>query len=319
MSWDRRTVAVALPGQGLAPQVNALLTQQRKTWSVLRAGEAGLDQLRTRRLVESSSWVTVQDNPARVMSSTAKVDAGSVARRPCFLCEGNLPEAERAIAFGDDFLIVPNPYPILRDHLSIPSREHLAQELEPHIATLLQLTMAFGDGYLVLYNGPRCGASAPDHLHFQAGRAAGVPVLEQLERFTPGAGVTPVEDFGRRFMVVRAATAASCGRLLGAVLARLREVMSEEREPMVNVVATAWRGHPTVCLFPRGAHRPRCFFKDEEQGRVQISPGALDMVGLLVVTQPHHFDRVDAPLVRRVFEEVTMDAFRFDRLVEVCR
>ncbi|MCC6492657.1 MAG: DUF4922 domain-containing protein, partial [Pirellulales bacterium] len=179
MSWDRIELDVAAAGEGLAARIEGLFAQQRATWPTLREGEAALQHLQVKRLEVDGASIVVQANPARRNSVHASVDAQSIAARACFLCPENMPPEERGVAF-EDLLVLPNPYPILPMHCTVADRAHRQQRLAGRVGQLVRLAAAAGPELAVFYNGPRSGASAPDHLHFQACRAAGIPLLEEL-------------------------------------------------------------------------------------------------------------------------------------------
>ena len=172
MNWDAMLLREDDARAPLDRRIAALFAQQRATWPLLAEGEASLGSLETRKLECDGARVVVQANPGRRRSTHAKVDVQSVAQRACFLCPQNMPAEERGIVWGD-YVIAPNPYPILPLHVTIPYHEHAPQRLEGLVGDLLELAAAAGPEFVVFYNGPRCGASAPDHFHFQACAAAG--------------------------------------------------------------------------------------------------------------------------------------------------
>ncbi len=315
MSWDDRLLVPPRPEAPLAERVAALLDQQRQTWSLLQEGEVGLAELQTRRLQSGNGHVVVQNNPRRRASSAARVDPASVAQRPCFLCVDNLPAEERGVPFDAELVIAPNPFPIVPDHLSVISRQHGPQRLGDRAATLMSLACALGPEWLVLYNGPRCGASAPDHFHFQAGHAGALPIAAELTGSAAGAELLGLHSFGRQVLVLQGVDASVLSRRIERAVDALARIVGEAGEPMLNLVATCAPPVYTVYLFPRSAHRPSCFYAEGE-AQLLISPGALDMAGLVVVAEPAHFDRVDLGVVTQIFEEVSLDRARFDALLE---
>lgn len=120
--------------------------------------------------------VDVAVQPGTYGSATAKVDAVSIKQRACFLCDHNRPAEQLSLPIEGHFQILINPYPILPRHLTIPTRRHGAQSVGEYIETFCRLAWTLKDD-VVFYNGARCGASAPDHAHFQAGRCCGVPLI----------------------------------------------------------------------------------------------------------------------------------------------
>jgi hypothetical protein len=266
--------------------------------------------MQTRIIPEGHAQIVVQANPGRRKSTHAKVDPESISQRPCFLCPENIPPEEKGIAFGD-LVILPNPYPVLRRHFTVPSREHVPQRLEGRVADMLGLARALGPDMLVFYNGPGCGASAPDHFHFQACSNSGIPLLTHL----PGGGEDgrlALTSFGRRLLVCSDQGAGNTVDFVSRVLERLPP---EDPEPLINVLAVYRQGRYLTVLWPRSKHRPDCYFKEGE-ARIAVSPAALEMAGILVVADPEHFDRVDQQTAVSIYREVSLDAGEFDDLAK---
>src|ERR1051326_2709325 len=159
----------------LGQQIEDLYQRQIKTWPRLARGIEGLKQAETRPVEIDWFEVYVRHIPHRVTSTTAAVDKESIAKRPCFLCAANLDPEEEGIPFGDDFTIYCNPFPIVERHVTVVHNQHRPQRIAQAFGRMLDLAAALR-GYFVIYNGPECGASAPDHLHFQAGARMLFPI-----------------------------------------------------------------------------------------------------------------------------------------------
>jgi hypothetical protein len=307
MSWEQIIFRTVQPGTDLSDPIEELLRYQRENWNLFRQGEESLAGMRTNDFSDGGARIVVQANPGRRKSTHAKVDPDSISRRPCFLCAENIPSPERGIAFGD-LVILPNPYPVLRRHFTIPAREHVPQRLEGRMADMLDLAKALGPGMMVFYNGPRCGASAPDHFHFQACTAAGVPLLENL----PPEGKRQLQSFGRRLLVCSDRRAEKIAEFVSRVLEHLP---AGDPEPLVNVLAVYREGCYLTFLWPRSKHRPACYFGQGDE-RIAVSPASMEMAGILVVAEPDHFDRVDRGTAISIYEEVSLDAGEFEKLAE---
>ncbi len=188
MSWEHKIISERElrayredeSDQSLEANVAALIDQQVDNWPLLRQGFEAFARIETKRVRVQESQVVIQHNPRRIRSTGASVDKASVENRRCFLCPENLPQEEKGIAYGEDLVILCNPFPVLDRHLSIVHREHVAQQIQGNVELLLSLAHDLGTGYFVLYNGPECGASAPDHLHFQACSRELLPIEENL-------------------------------------------------------------------------------------------------------------------------------------------
>jgi hypothetical protein len=303
MSWDR--ILQNDPGAGvpLRQRIDELFAEQRLNWPMLNSGEAALGHLQKKTLTSGSDSVIVQMNPARRASTQAKTDAASVAARKCFLCPENMPLEERGMAF-EDLVLMPNPFPVLPMHCTIAAREHRPQAIAGQVAQFLRLARAVAPDLAVFYNGPRCGASAPDHFHFQCARADGLPILKELPVFSGGGSVTPISSFGRSMLFVASVDAGIVARLIDLTYeASLRGDNSAE-EPMLNLLAYHNGNHFTAIVFPRRAHRPACYFA-EGADRIAVSPAILEMCGILVVTSHQDFERIDADIARRIYVEVS--------------
>src|SRR5262249_674726 len=168
---------------GLQARVAALLAQQHETWPMLRAGTVALAAAQYRSLQVNGSEVIAQYNPQRLVSTAAPVDATSIRARRCFLCAEHLPRQQGGLASAEHSVILSNPFPVLPNHLVIAARSHRPQAIAGSYGTLLDLAAALGETYWALYNGPACGASAPDHLHVQAGTRALLPILHEVEQW----------------------------------------------------------------------------------------------------------------------------------------
>ncbi len=312
MSWQK-ILENDQPNRPLRQRIDSLFAQQRETWLTLKQGEEALSHLRRKTLLDGGQSVLVQANPARRRSTLAKTDAKTVAARACFLCPENMPIEERGVAF-ENLVVLPNPYPILPWHCTIASREHRPQQLEVSIDRFLRLSAAIGPDLASFYNGPRCGASAPDHFHFQAARADGIPILDQLPTLSGTRPVVAHASFGRPMLVFHSSKAVEMQANIEDAIKALRRVEETTDEPMLNVIAHYEADCYTAVLFPRALHRPACYFADGPD-QLLISPAILEMSGILVTSEPDHFDRIDASTARAVYEEVSLNVAEFERVL----
>jgi hypothetical protein len=333
MSWAERmlsdeALAPYLVGQKsltLASRVQALLDEQQENWPVLSEAVAGLDQVTYKPLQVRGSRVLAQFNPRRLVSTSARVDAASIRERPCFLCPESLPPEEKALAFGSDFVLLCNPFPVLRRHLVIASRAHTPQAIESRLSVLLELAKELGPDYFALYNGPACGASAPDHLHFQACARELFPIAQDVEQWRrqqiKGGRVEVFTLPGYRLNVLIASSGEreALVEWFQAAKARLAVVTGTPgQEPLLNLIVTFANSSWRVYFFPRGKHRPACYYAEGE-ARLGISPGAIDLAGVVVVPEASHFARLSGPLLEQIYAEVTLDEERFAELVSALK
>jgi hypothetical protein len=226
-----------------------------------------------------------------------------VAKRACFLCPGNLPPEEKGIPFNSEFTIYCNPFPVLDKHLTIVHAEHRPQRIAGSVEALLELARALPD-FFVIYNGPQCGASAPDHLHFQACSRRVFPI----EQDAMTVNVPYIPDYARRVFVLRGADLARLVYDVNSLLEVLGEFGRDDTEPMLNIATFYAAGVWTAFVFPRGKHRPRVY----ETGELTVSPGAIDLCGVFVVPLLSDFERIRGSDIERIFEEVTLPLEHFE-------
>lgn len=304
MNWQQVLEIDPGPSVPLRRRIELLFEQQRHTWSVLRDGEAALPLLQKKTLTLDGKSVVAQANPGRRRSTMAKTDAQSVAARPCFLCPQNMPVEERGVVF-EDMVVLPNPLPVLPLHCTIVSMEHQPQQIDGRIDVFLRLAETIGPDLVVLYNGPRCGASAPDHFHFQAVQANDIPLLRELAELSGNSAVQPYSSFGRSMVVFQGSELCSIEIAINRSISFLAKLKLEQVEPMFNLLAFFQQRHYTAVLFPRTAHRPQCFFAEGEN-RLAISPAILEMCGILVTSEPSDFSRVTTETAYGIYQEVSV-------------
>jgi hypothetical protein len=287
-------------------RVEQLFQNQLATWPRLARGVEGLTRAQTRAAHIDWFEVFIRHIPHRIASTTAAVDEQSIAKRPCFLCPANLDPEERGIPFSSDYTIYCNPFPIVELHLTIVHREHRPQRIEGEIGAMLDLARAL-PALFIIYNGPECGASAPDHMHFQAGSRALFPIEEDLAA-VPG---PVVRSYGRSVIVLRDSDPARLTEKVRRAIAVLVQVTNRRPEPLLNIAAffkdQAW----TVYVFPRARHRPDVYYS----GRLTVSPASIDLCGIFVVPLESDFGRISGEDIRGIFQEVTLQNGMLDKVI----
>ena len=241
----------------------------------------------------------VQCNPARLLSTGAKIDKASIAARPCFLCEANRPKEQQSLVLSEEFEWLINPFPILPEHYTIAAKEHHPQRFLDAYEAMIQATKALTEEHIVFDNGPKCGASAPDHLHLQAGIAKDTPLVEYAQSLTAEGTMQAIAPFGYLAYMIHDAEDADTFHQLYETL----PIPEEEHEPRINVVAYRKGDRVTFIVIPRHAHRPRCY-SAEGDAQYLISPGALDMCGLLITPRAEDYERLTATRAADILCEV---------------
>ena len=286
-------------------KIEDLFERQARAWPQLARGIEGLAQAKTLPIRIDWFDVFIRHIPHRIASTTATVDDKSVAKRPCFLCAGNLPLEEEGLRFDDDFTIYCNPFPIVDRHLTIAHNQHRLQRIANQFGHMLDLAAAL-PGYFVVYNGPECGASAPDHLHFQAGSRRLFPI----EKDTAGRTGVTVANYQRNVFVIRGRDRSALIDRMDRTIDLLAEATGKRPEPMINIAVFHERGEWVTYLFPRGKHRPAVF----HTGELTVSPASIDLCGIFVVPLPRDFERITGAAIAAIFREVTLPDDQFNEV-----
>lgn len=284
---------------------------QLAAWPMAAANFEALGGVKVKELDVNGMPFKVQFNPARMASSGAKVDSASLKARPCFLCEKNRPEVQIGIEWNDRYTILVNPFPIFHRHLTIPDTSHTDQLIAGRIADMMGLAAEL-NGYTVFYNGPRCGASAPDHMHFQAGNSDFLtiaPAIENAELKTIAADgdatLSLVDTLPVKVFVIDAADHSAGERLFGRLLEAM-PVPEGEREPMLNLLCYSTPAGERLVVIPRKRHRPACYGTDN--GCMLISPASVDVGGVFITPRPEDFERMDQAAIASILDEVCLTA-----------
>lgn len=299
-------------------EIDQMYMAQFMAWPEVKRNYDRLLETRRKKFQLSEMPVAVQFNPGRVRSTAAKVEADDIASRPCFLCSKNRPKEQLAGAAIPDYEILINPYPILPVHFTIASKEHTPQTAMPlEMVDFVNLS----PDLTAFFNGAKAGASAPDHLHFQGVRKEELPLLKIIEeRHRRGDGFVKASydlgDFPFGFLSAVVEPSLEGMQLL-SLLPKLGGVGddAETRRGLVNTFV--WldsAGVLRVLVIPRKAHRPKCFF-EEGEGQLMVSPGALDMAGVMVTVRENDFDHINEEDVRRIYAETGLTA---DELRDYC-
>lgn len=275
------------------------LDEQLQEWPMAREAFSNLEQVQTRVL--SSSGLALQHNPARIISTTAKIKPADIASRSCFLCEDCRPKEQRSIELDEKFYLLVNPYPILREHFCVVSREHRSQLFRDCYEEMLSIASRLEPGYMIFYNGPRSGASAPDHLHMQIGRAEGIPLVDKLRENEPPATDDPItiQPFGFPVIVIKGSDPVKLWDYVSGMT-----VYDGESEPRMNVLSFNREGQVITAIIPRSKHRPDCYYA-EGADKIMVSPGAVDMFGLVITPRKEDFESLTERQVLDIYRQVT--------------
>ena len=289
--------------------------RQLTTWDEVRQRYGELANVETRELVGEGMPVEVQWNPARIRSTGAKIDARSLSERPCFLCLENRPKEQIHRVIDGKYELLVNPFPILPVHFTLPTIKHHPQAILPMYGTICRL-LAKNSELTFLYNGPKCGASAPDHAHLQAVSTGILPLQKNWLRLSRNlvevvkkedeSGIWLVADYPAAAFLIRSNFPETNERLFKRLYACLPQ-REDETEPMMNIIA--WRQGDTMLsvVLPRRQHRPACYTQEGE-GQYIISPGAVDMGGLIITPREEDFRKITPEVAMGIYQEVSLTA-----------
>lgn len=296
-------------------ELNKFIKDQLSVWQLASSNFRALKTAPSREVDVFGLKCRIQYNPRRVISSTADTSPAAIASRKCFLCADNRPKEQLHLGFegrkGRNYHIQINPYPIFRGHLVIVRDEHIPQEIWHHFPDMLDFAARYKD-YLVFYNGPSSGASAPDHLHFQAIPKHNLPLEEVVDEFLdhPGEPLATVKDaslykfdgYARGVFALKATTSKSLAKLFYRLLDCTDRGKGEE-EPMFNLYAYVKNGEYRTIVVMRSAKRSHHFYS-EGADHLTISPGAADIAGLFVAPFREDYDKADTALLEELLSEV---------------
>ena len=299
--------------------ISRFFNRQLEMWEDARHRFRDLKHVEVRQL---SDQLKVQFNPARIVSTGAKIDKHTLGERPCFLCERNRPKEQMTKQIDDHFQLLVNPFPILPVHFTIPATKHQPQSIYRHYGEMHRL-LSLHSELMVFYNGPKCGASAPDHLHFQAGTSGVLPLQTNWQRLSRSLTdvislndeekISVLRDFLVPAFVIISKSEDSDEELFHR-LYRSMPMRGDESEPMMNIIA--WRkGDEFISVvIPREKHRPDAYFAEGE-AQMMVSPGALDMAGLIITPREEDFSKINLDKATALLRECGISAEKMEAVV----
>ena len=299
--------------------ISRFFNRQLEVWTDARHRFRDLKHVETRQF---SDQLKLQWNPARIVSTGAKIDKKTLGERPCFLCDKNRPKEQMSKQIDEKFHLLVNPFPILPVHFTIPARKHQPQLIYKNYGEMHRFISLHSD-LMVFYNGPKCGASAPDHLHFQAGTNGILPLQTNWQRLSRNLTdiislndeerISVVRDFIVPAFVIISKSAESDE----ALFRRLYKAMpqrGDETEPMMNIIS--WRkGEEFISVvIPREKHRPEAYFA-EGDAQFVVSPGALDMSGLIITPREADFRKLTEEKALSLLQECGVSEEKMNAII----
>ena len=293
--------------------ISRFFNRQMEKWADARHRFRDLKHVETHQL---SDQLKVQWNPARIVSTGAKIDKKTLGDRPCFLCDKNRPKEQLSKQIDERFLLLVNPFPILPVHFTIPARKHQPQSIYKNYGEMHRF-LSLHSELMVFYNGPKCGASAPDHLHFQAGTSGILPLQANWQRLSRNLTdivslnddekIALIHDFVVPAFVIISKSEDSDEALFHRLYQSM-PVRGDETEPMMNIIAWRKGDEYISVVIPREKHRPEAYFA-EGNAQMMVSPGALDMSGLIITPREEDFRKLTEESATAILQEcgVSMD------------
>ncbi len=293
----------------------ALFEEQLVSWKQAGDNYKALEGVVVKNIDVSGYPFKVQFNPARIVSSSAKVDKKSIKERKCFLCAANRPEVQKGISYvdgstGEEYVVLINPFPIFPRHLTIPLTEHEDQLISGKMGVMLSLSEKLS-GFTLFYNGPKCGASAPDHFHFQAGNKGFLTIEKELPSMEKqllaeksDLKVSVVKSVFKGLFSIESSDLKKSEEAFEKIFAVL-PIKADEKEPMVNILTWYEKGVYTTLLYLRDKHRPSHYFAEGDDN-ILLSPASVDMGGVLITPLEKDFNKIDAETIREILDEISV-------------
>ena len=299
--------------------ISRFFNRQMEKWADARHRFRDLKHVETHQL---SDQLKVQWNPARIVSTGAKIDKKTLGDRPCFLCDKNRPKEQISKQIDERFLLLVNPFPILPVHFTIPARKHQPQSIYKNYGEMHRF-LSLHSELMVFYNGPKCGASAPDHLHFQAGTSGILPLQANWQRLSRNLTdiislnddekIALIHDFVVPAFVIISKSEDSDEALFQR-LYKSMPVRGDETEPMMNIIAWRKGDEYISVVIPREKHRPEAYFA-EDDAQMMVSPGALDMSGLIITPREEDFRKLTEESATAILQECGVSADKMNSIV----
>jgi hypothetical protein len=287
-----------------------LIRDQTAEWDLAAKNYGSLKKVRVKSFDFNDYRIDIQFNPERIISSSAKVDLKSIQARPCFLCRKNLPPQQRVLHADNDFLVLVNPFPIFPEHLTIPAIVHKDQRIIGNFESMLGLSALLHD-FVIFYNGPKCGASAPDHLHFQAGIKGFLPIEKDFYNIKCCRPVRQIRsvtishwpEYERGIITLTGSLKMDLVHCFSNIYNQLHILQPDEAEPMINILISFEQGVWTVHVFPRLKHRPAQYFEPGEK-QILLSPASVDLGGVMITPREVDFKKLLTEDVKDILRQV---------------
>ena len=294
---------------------------QLASWPLARKNYERLQNVIYRTIDFNGFQIHVQHNPDRIQSAVAKIDEQSLKARACFLCKENMPAEQASFDYNSTLDIRVNPYPIFERHYTVPAKSHTPQLIKGHFKDMLTIAQTYPD-YTVFYNGPKSGASAPDHFHFQLAARHIMPLETDVHTcpkeilWNPESSQITIESINnylRKNIILHSNNREQLIDIFEKLLSLAGKIIPNDPEPMMNLFAWFENQEWWIVMFPRRQHRPWQFFAEGDEN-ILFSPGCVDFAGLIISPREKDFNRLNTSLLEELFSQLTLTDEQFDHL-----
>jgi ATP adenylyltransferase/5',5'''-P-1,P-4-tetraphosphate phosphorylase II len=299
----------------LSQQIDELYRQQSQNWPAFAEALKILQQVESKHLEVKDDQISVQFNPARIRSTAASIDPKVIAKRSCFLCTDNRPVLQQGVlALDSRYSFLVNPFPILSEHLTIVGNVHCPQSLEDSFEDMLRIVAELDERWALLFNGAKAGASAPDHMHFQALPKNLLPIYEKFQKLNEKAEVTDCNIFSFASASMILLSSENSSEIYTKTLSLIEKL---EDSQLLNVLS--WREGPKFycILMPRTKHRPGCYYT-EAKTQFLVSPATIELSGVWVLPREQDFQVVSAEKIAEIVKEVSFGQKQIEELLKAC-
>lgn len=308
--------------KSVAARAKGLLQQQLATWPEINKSFNTLEKVKTRSIDFGGFEIKLQFNPARIKSTTADIEK-NIGESDSVLSSKNLPPLQRGIKYYKDYLILCNPYPIFNEHFTIPKIDVVPQSISNHFGDMLLLARDFQESYFVFYNGPKCGASFPNHMHFQAGLKNSLPIESEYNSIIKNNSeillleknimIYAAQKYLRNFIAIESGNRLEISNAFGMIYNSLKSLFNLTEEPLLNIISCyvdkAWR----IIIFPRHLHRPNYYYRNDNK-KLLVSPASIDMGGLMITPREEDFEKIDNETIADIYRQASIPNEFFDYL-----
>lgn len=284
--------------------IHAFFVDQLSHWSLAKKNFNNLRFVVEKTICIGEFPIKLQFNPERIRSTAANVDSNSISQRKCFLCQNNRPQEQMILDEIVDYDVLVNPYPIFKHHFTICHSEHIHQDCI-NFREMVRFAEMHKD-LVVFYNASKSGASAPDHLHFQAGDKDALPICEYIDK---GEWTFNIDKHDLKIRVDDSLPMPFFHIRCSCKLSNINRIIDSLtfEKSYRNVMMWSTDSMIEILIFPRSKHRPDCYFaKDEKQ--IMVSPGAVDMAGCLILPRKEDFDKMDKQIIESIYNEVSVNS-----------